>query len=74
MSARSWISQQAATDEALAAELEAVLGGLQSHIKRSAGYKRHITAEAADASFVHDLGSDFGRVKGSSTPLLFLSV
>ena len=47
----------------------------RSPTKRSAGYKRHITAEAAAGSSPHGLRVGIeGDEEGSPTPLLFLSV
>jgi len=45
-------------------------GGPESRTKRSAGYKRHITAEAAAGSSLHDLRVGQGRfTRGCGYPL-----
>ena len=46
-------------------------GGPQAHTKRSAGYKRHITAGMAAGSFAYDLRVGQGRNRGGVEPVSF---
>jgi len=55
----------------LTSRLKPSCGGPQTHTKRSAGYKRHITAGMAAGSFAHDLRVGQGRNRGGVEPVSF---